>query len=150
MRPSLATLALGFILACDASVPATNAEPDAWITIRDARVATEIVRTPEAMARGLGGRDALAWGDGMLFQYTRPGFLRFWMKDMRFAIDIVWIRDGRIVDIAARVPWSPEGPGPTHQPRELADTVLEVAAGMAEAHGWRLGDVVSFEEPDTH
>lgn len=145
---ALLALACGLLLAGCGSSPAQDAgpEPDAWVTIRDARVATEVVRTPEERARGLGGRDSLAWGDGMLFPYEQPGFLAFWMKDMRFSIDIVWIRAGRITEIAHRVPWSPEGPGPTLRPRELADAVLEVPAGYAEAHGWRRGDAVTIGE----
>jgi hypothetical protein len=82
----------------------------------------------------------------MLFPYEQPGFLPFWMKDMRFAIDIIWIRDGRIVDVAHSVPFDPEGPGPTVRPRELADSVLEVPAGYAAAQGWRRGDRVEVVE----
>lgn len=138
--------AAGLTAGCNRAAPDPGPEPDAWVTIRDARVSTEIVRSFEERARGLGGRDSLAWDHGMLFPYERPDFLAFWMKDMRFSIDIVWIRDGRIVEIAHRVPWSPEGPGPTLRPRELADAVLEVPAGYAEAHGWRRGDPVEISE----
>jgi hypothetical protein len=136
----------GLALGCGGPASAPGPEPDAWVTIRHARVSTEIVRSFEDRARGLGGRDSLAWNHGMLFPYERPDFLAFWMKDMRFSIDIVWIRDGRIVEIAHRVPWSPEGPGPTLRPRELADAVLEVPAGYAEAHGWQRGDRVEVSE----
>ena len=144
---ALLAVALALLaLACGGATAPAGPEPDAWVTIRDARVATEIARTFEQKARGLGGRDSLAWNHGMLFPYERPDFLAFWMKDMRFAIDIVWIREGRIVDIAHQVPWSPEGPGPTVRPRELADSVLEVPAGYAQAHGWRRGDRVDVQE----
>jgi uncharacterized membrane protein (UPF0127 family) len=145
---ALLVLAGGLLAVGCGSSPAPDAgpEPDAWVTIRDARVATEVVRTFEEKARGLGGRDSLAWGHGMLFPYEQPGFLAFWMKDMRFSIDIVWIRAGRIIEIAHRVPWSPEGPGPTLRPNELADAVLEVPAGYAESHGWRRGDAVVIRE----
>jgi len=144
----LTTLLLFALMGCGGPTPVDGPEPDAWTTIRTARVSTEIVRGPVEMARGLGGRELLQWDHGMLFPYERPDFLSFWMKDMRFSIDIVWIREGRIVDIAHRVPWSPEGPGPTLRPRELADTVLEVSAGYAEAHGWRHGDRVEVSETE--
>lgn len=144
-RAAVVTASLLFAalaLACSAPSTSETEAPDAWVTIGRARIATEVARTPEAKARGLGGRDGLAWDHGMLFPYRRPDFLAFWMKDMRFSIDIVWIRDGRIVDIAHRVPFDPGGPGPTVRPRELADAVLEVPAGYAQAHGWRRGDAV--------
>ncbi len=124
-------------LACEAG-PSTKEAPS--ITIRDRTVQLEIAQTPAEQARGLGDRDELAWGHGMLFEYPAPGFPGFWMKGMRFDIDIVWIREGRIVDVSHRVRHFPEGPGPTIRPRQLTDTVLEVPAGFAQAHSWRVGD----------
>ncbi len=126
------------------------AEPcqeQAWVTIRGQRLAVEVAETRARQARGLGGRDALAWDRGMLFVYDQPGFYAFWMKDMRFDIDIVWIRDDRIVEISARVPHSPDGPGPTVRPRQLVNRVLELPAGDAQAWGWRIGDRVQVERP---
>ncbi|MCH7868586.1 MAG: DUF192 domain-containing protein [Myxococcales bacterium] len=128
-------------IACEAGQTAPLAPS---ITIRDQWVQLEIARTEAEKAKGLGDRDRLDWGQGMLFEYSAPGFPRFWMKDMRFDIDIVWIRDFRIVDISHRVKHFPEGPGPTIRPRELVDTVLEVPAGFAQAHRWRLGDRVTL------
>jgi len=129
--------ALFAALACEAQPPA---DPSPSIAIRDQTVRLEIARTPDEQAKGLGDRDSLDWGHGMLFEYSEPRFAGFWMKDMRFDIDIVWIREGRIVDFSHRVKHSPEGPGPTIRPRELVDTVLEVPAGFAQANGWRIGD----------
>jgi len=118
---------------------------DAWITIKGQRLALEIVDTPQAMSLGLGGRDALPWGRGMLFPYAQPGFPRFWMRGMRFDIDIVWLRDGRIVDISHRVAHVPGEDGPTVQPSQLCDAVLEVPAGYASANGWRIGTQTVLE-----
>jgi len=119
---------------------ACEATPDAWVEIRDARVAVELATDPIDQARGLGGRDGLDWDTGMYFVYDQAGFYGFWMKDMRFDIDIVWIREGRIVDLHPNVPHHPDGPGPTLRPAELADAVLEVSAGYAMAKGWQIGD----------
>ncbi|MBW2386852.1 MAG: DUF192 domain-containing protein [Deltaproteobacteria bacterium] len=138
---STATLGIAITLlttlACEAQ-PAAAPVPS--ITIRDQTVQLEIAGTRAEQEKGLGDRDSLAWGRGMLFEYSEPRFAGFWMKDMRFDIDIVWIRDSRIVDLSHRVKHSPEGPGPTIRPRELVDTVLEVPAGFAQANGWRVGD----------
>jgi uncharacterized membrane protein (UPF0127 family) len=120
------------------------------LRIRGQQVWLEVVRTRAAQIKGLGYRDSLEWDRGMLFPYDdQPDFHSFWMKGMRFDIDIVWIREGRVVDIAHRVPHpgpdDPTGTGPTVQPRELADRVLEVPAGYAQAHGWQVGDRVTFD-----
>jgi uncharacterized membrane protein (UPF0127 family)/pSer/pThr/pTyr-binding forkhead associated (FHA) protein len=122
----------------------------AWVSVREHRVAVEIADTPEKQRLGLGGRSSLDWDRGMLFAYPHPGFYTFWMKGMRFDIDIVWIFRDRIVEIAHRVPHpggeqaGPEDRLPVYQPRQLADAVLEVPAGYAEARGWRIGDRVQM------
>ncbi len=108
-------------------------------------IEVEVVRTPEARARGLSGRPSLPQGRGMLFLFDHADHHAFWMPDMHFDIDIVWIRSGRIVDIAHRVPHEVEGPLPLYRPRAPAKVVLEVAAGTAERLGWEIGDPVVFE-----
>lgn len=134
-------------VACEAGSSAPKAPS---ITIRNQTIRLEIARTPSQQAKGLGNRDELAWGHGMLFEYPAPGFPGFWMKDMRFDIDIVWLRDGRIVDLSHRVRHFPEGPGPIIRPRELIDTVLEVPAGFAQAHSWRVGDRATLTGVTAH
>ena len=76
----------------------------------------------------------------MLFvlTYDSPAF---WMKGMRFAIDIVWIDDGRVVDVTADVP-PPRGSNaalPTYSPDRPANRALEVRAGWAARHGVTRG-----------
>ncbi|GAH05005.1 unnamed protein product, partial [marine sediment metagenome] len=51
----------------------------------------EIADDPEEMKLGLGERDSLCGSCGMLFEYSREGKYYFWMKGMRFPIDIIWI-----------------------------------------------------------
>ena len=140
---------IGLALACEVS-PGT--EPyaegaDGWITIADRKVALEVVRTPEEQSLGLGDSDSLAWHRGMLFVYEEPGFPRFWMKGMRFDIDIVWILKDRITEISHRVPHVPGENGPTLIPRTLTDRVLEVPAGFAASHRWHKGQRVETEIP---
>jgi uncharacterized membrane protein (UPF0127 family) len=141
------SLCLGLLgLACDMDAlakPGSEA-PAASLSIRNQQVELELAITPEIQTRGLGYRDSLAWHHGMLFIYPRPAFHRFWMRGMRFDIDIVWIRGDRIVDISHGVRHVRGENGPTIQPRELADRVLEVPAGYASAHAWRAGDRVVY------
>lgn len=136
-------LVLGLGLACQA--PELGPPVDAWVEIGSKRVAVELAQTPADQAKGLGYRDELAWGKGMYFTYAHPAFYSFWMRGMRFSIDIVWIRQGRIVDLHADVPFEAGGNGPTLRPREAVDAVLEVPAGYAAASGWRIGNRVQLE-----
>ncbi len=120
-------------------------EIDAWLEIKGHRISVEIADTPEKQEKGLGQRDSLAWDHGMYFEYDQPGFYAFWMRGMRFSIDIIWLRNARIVGFEQNIPFETGGNGPTVRPRELVDAVLEVPAGYSAARGWRIGDRVGFE-----
>jgi len=120
-------------------------EAEAWLEIRGQRISVEIVDTPAKRSKGLGERDSLAWDHGMYFEYSEPAFQAFWMKGMRFSIDIIWLRDGRIVGFETNVPFEKGGNGPTVRSRELSDAVLEVPAGYSVVRGWRIGDRVHIE-----
>lgn len=143
----LAALAVSLILVQSACRDGGAAGPlaEGYVEIRAKQVAVEIADSRAEQEKGLGERDSLAWGSGMYFSYARPGFFGFWMKGMRFPIDIVFLRDGRIVDLYSQVPFEKGGNGPTIRPRSLVDAVLEVPAGFAAASGWQVGDRVSFE-----
>ena len=131
-------------LACGPD-PSPAAGPTA--TIRDRVVQLEIARTNAEQTQGLSDRASLDWHSGMLFVYDEADFRSFWMLRMHFDIDIVWIRDGRIVSIARFVPHPRDTSQPlaTVRSPELADAVLEVPAGYAQANGWRRGDRVTFD-----
>ncbi|MDO8575927.1 MAG: DUF192 domain-containing protein, partial [bacterium] len=83
----------------------------------------------------------LAADEGMLFVSPEDGGHAFWMKDMLFPIDILWISaDGRVVYMAENV--SPDTYPQSFRPDAPARYVLELPAGYAGAHGVSVGDVV--------
>ncbi|MEX0916501.1 MAG: DUF192 domain-containing protein [Candidatus Spechtbacterales bacterium] len=86
-------------------------------------------------AQGLSGRASLQPNTGMLFLFGEPVLASFWMKDMNFALDILWIRDGVVVDITQNIPAPTGDELPTYQPNEPVDMVLEVNAGWVAEHG---------------
>ncbi len=99
--------------------------------------------------RGLSGTKTLAPDEAMIFLFSEPSRTAFWMVGMKYPIDIVWIRDGRIIDIAARVPpivEKDESKIPRYYPRDRADWVVEVSAGTVDRLGIKLGDVVKITE----
>lgn len=113
----------------------TQAEPS--VSVGGRTFAVEIAATDEARAKGLSERDGIADGRGMIFLFDTPGRQGFWMKGMRFAIDIVWLRENRVVHIAREVPTDHVGViFPDHE----ADTVLETAAGTLS--DVKIGDPV--------
>jgi hypothetical protein len=110
------------------------------------RVAVEVARSAPEQIRGLSGRPGLPPGHGMLFVYDRPQPVSIWMKDMRFPLDILWIRGGRIVKVERRAPpLDPRGPERIYT--ATADMVLEVPAGTADRERIRVGDTVRTSLP---
>lgn len=107
-------------------------------------VKVEIANDPAEMQKGLSGRESLEDGRGMLFVFGEQGQTAFWMKDMKFPLDIIWIQDETIVDIAANLPPLAGDYVSTYSPRVPANYVLEVNAGFAAEHGIKEGDQVKI------
>lgn len=113
----------------------------------------EVAATADARARGLGGRRSLAPERGMLFIFQDAARHGIWMKDMRFPIDILWLKSesGRratIIDIAPGVRPSPGTATdalPIFYPRDLADTIIELPSGAAARSGAKIGDAIEYE-----
>jgi uncharacterized membrane protein (UPF0127 family) len=100
-----------------------------------------IADEPQEQLRGLGGWPGLKHDEGMLFIFRRPAPYGIWMKDMLFAIDILWIGgDRRVTDIAQNV--SPDSYPELIHPKHPAKFVLEVAAGTVAKQGLHIGDVL--------
>lgn len=102
-----------------------------------------VVDIPEARAKGLSGRNSLAANKGMLFIFPDDGIYGFWMKDMLFPIDIVWISaDKRVVHVDSGV--SPITYPRVFEPPLPVRYVLELPAGKAKEYTIRPSSVVEF------
>lgn len=102
-------------------------------------LSVKVADTPTARVTGLSGSAPLADNHGLLFVFEEDGYPAIWMKDMRFAIDIIWVdREGEIVDIAQNV--SPDSYPQTFKPRAPARYVVEVNAGYVESRSVVVGD----------
>ena len=109
----------------------------------------DLAITVEEQVQGLSGRAILAPGSGMLFVYAQARKFTFWMKDMRFPLDIVWIgADCRVVEVKENVPSPRPGQSdeelPRYSPGTPAQYVLEINAGEAAFQNISPGDPVEF------
>jgi uncharacterized membrane protein (UPF0127 family) len=138
----------------DFPMPSTSpAEPpveaipasESMVRISSIEIPVELARTPEEVRQGLSGRPSLPAGEGMLFMFAEPDFYRFWMPDMNFPLDIIWINADKVVDISHNVSneFDPANPR-FYIPSEPAQYVLEVNAGFATRKGLSIGDAVVF------
>jgi hypothetical protein len=103
----------------------------------------EIADTPEKRTQGLSGRSWLAKNQGMFFVYDKPDFYSFWMKDMKFPIDIIWINENKkIIDISKNI--SPDSFPQTFKSQKQAQYVLEVNAGFSAQNNIRINKIIEI------
>lgn len=106
----------------------------------------ETVDDEEGIRQGLSDRASMNEDEGLLFIMPTTDIHPFWMNRMRFPIDMIWLRDGVVVEIAPNMqPPSMTGGIPaTHIPKEMADQVLELTAGGADRYWIKVGDKLDF------
>ena len=120
--------------------------PRETITVGRAKFDVEMATTMAEQSCGLSGRTGLGEGQGMIFLFGSGSTQNFWMKDMNFALDMIWISGNQVVGFAQDVPPPAQGA----QLWELkiytsppnVDKVLEVPAGTVAKDGIQVGDIV--------
>ncbi len=120
------------------------------LKIKDKILNVEVASSSQAMALGLGGRKSMKENEGMLFVFRAPAKPDFWMKDMHFDLDLIWVANKKIVGIDAGVKAPASeclGPGADcglrlYSPLQPVDQVLEVNAGWAQKNLVHAGDGV--------
>jgi len=119
------------------------------VKIGDLTIPVIVAKTDIQRRDGLSNQDGLPEGEGMFFEFVQKNVKPpFWMKDMKFAIDILWINDNEIVQIDSDV--QPPKPGTTddnlilYMPNQPIDYVLEMIAGFAEENNIEVGDIVDL------
>lgn len=117
----------------------------AVIRIKNQEFKTEVADTAYLRSQGLSGRESLPEDAGMLFVFGSSSVQTFWMKGMRFPLDIIWIQNDRIVGIEKNVPPEPDASVfglKLYSSPEPVNKVLEINAGLSERYGFEVGDRV--------
>lgn len=106
----------------------------------------ELALTEKDQEQGLSGRDNLKEDEGMLFIFSYINKYSFWMKDMKFPLDIIWISDDyHVVYIKENA--MPESYPESFSPDMDSKYVLEVNAGFSKKNNLKVGDLVYFLSP---
>ncbi len=121
------------------------------ITVGDRKLSVEIVDTDESRKLGLSNRATLLEGKGMLFDFTNTDTTlpSFWMKDMNFDLDIIWINQNKIIGITTNVP-APKNKNisetllPSYPPPSAITHVLEVPSGWSKKNNIKTGDEIKI------
>jgi uncharacterized membrane protein (UPF0127 family) len=102
------------------------------------RLSVEEVSSPEAQEKGLGSRNSISDSQGMLFVFDRADMHCFWMKDMQFPIDMLWLDASKtVVHLEQSV--SPDSYPKAYCPEQNSNYVLEVQAGLSAKSGVGVG-----------
>ena len=108
-------------------------------------IPVEVADTSQKRSLGLGKRSGLKKDWGMLFVFEKRKTHRFWMKDMQFALDIIWLDNYRIVHIHRNVQPAIPGEKPVILvPPDPANFVLEIEAGRASELRLEQGDLLKY------
>ena len=110
------------------------------------KIPVEVADTLKKRSLGLGKRASLKKGWGMLFVFEKRKPHRFWMKDMQFPLDIIWLDNHRIVHIIhnAQPVNSKVEPEVMTSPVPV-NFVLEIAAGRAAKLRLKTGQRMNFK-----
>lgn len=117
-----------------------------YVKINNTIFQVELASTKDEQIKGLSGRDNLPQGTGMLFVFNDYQERTFWMKEMLIPIDIIWIKDNKVVGIVNSTPTpNPDEPGiPTFDSPDKVNYVLEINSGKARQNSIKVGDMVEF------
>lgn len=120
---------------------------ETYIRVGNTSLKIEVARTPAAIEQGLSDRNEIG-SDGMLFVLPSKTIPAFWMKDMRFPLDFVWIDGNIVVDITEHVsnpaPNTQKKDLPLYRPKQAVTHVLELPDGAVNRYTLKIGDAVQY------
>lgn len=105
----------------------------------------EVAQTPQQQAMGLMYRTFLPPNRGMLFPFRPAQQVSFWMKHCRISLDMIFLREGKVVAIIENAPPCTAEPCPTYGPKDLVDQVIEVRGGRTASLGLKVGTPIKIQ-----
>ncbi|OGG95907.1 hypothetical protein A2V95_03020 [Candidatus Kuenenbacteria bacterium RBG_16_41_7] len=136
----VALIALAFLYAANLKGENIN-----YVFINHYKIKVELADTPQKRGQGLSGRQSLCENCGMLFVFQEPTIPNFWMRDMNFPLDIIWIKDSAVIGFEENLLPLKDGSSPVYyHPNESITAALELNASWIKNHQIKVGDIVKF------
>lgn len=131
-----------------ASYIQSNQYQHAKLTINNTTLNVEEATTADQQTLGLSNRAHMANDQGMLFIFNKPQALAFWMYEMKFPLDIMWVNSQwQIVHIEQNLaPCPSKGTCQSYMPMQSAQYVVEANAGFVKSNQIKLGDKITLTE----
>jgi uncharacterized membrane protein (UPF0127 family) len=128
------------------SIP-TNRYLKADVTVNGYKLIVDLALTQDQQTKGLAVKNHMNESEGMLFVFQQPSMPSFWMKDMKFPIDIIWLGANRsVVYIAPNLePCPSQSDCPGYVPSRDSLYVLETTAGFSHRHNVKVGTQTNFQ-----
>jgi uncharacterized protein len=142
MKKGYYKIVVVFALCIVISGCSKNDQESNTITINNKKINIEIADSWPERVQGLSGRNNLCGDCGLMFVFDNKDIYSFWMKDMNFSIDIIWIDGEKIVYIVENASVPNSDNIPSYIPTESADKVLEVGAGFVRVNNIKIGDMI--------
>ncbi|MEK7135325.1 MAG: DUF192 domain-containing protein [Patescibacteria group bacterium] len=146
----LVIVAWSFYMFLQQPAPAKYQRPSTWrvdgsvLKVGDRSIPVELADTDTERIQGLSGRASLEHGSGLLFLFEKGSVQGFWMKDMKFSIDIVWIDENwTVIGIERSV--EPDSYPTVFYSNGPAKYVLELNAGDAATLGIDIASKLSLD-----
>ncbi len=117
-----------------------------YVSIKGKSFNVEVARSNKQKELGLARYKTIAKDFGMLFIFENKDYHTFWMKSMKFPIDIIFIRDNKITTIFKNVnyPKNENENLKTYKPNVPSDMVFEINAGLSDKYNFKKGDSVKI------
>jgi uncharacterized protein len=133
--------------AIQEGLSADNKYLKAKVTVKGFELNADVPITSELMARGLAVKNQLKESEAMLFVFEESAQHSFWMKDMKFPIDIIWLdSDGKVVHIEQNLqPCVSVLICTSYSPDIDSQYVLETVAGFTQRHNISVGTNIDIE-----
>ncbi|MDR2251703.1 MAG: DUF192 domain-containing protein [Endomicrobium sp.] len=118
--------------------------------INGERLKLFVAKERDTIIKGLSGINKIPF-DGMIFLFGKARKISFWMKDMKFSLDIVWVQNNVIVGVTENIKPEPGVPVErlkTYPSPTEVDTVIELSAGRAKQLNIKEGNILILEHGD--
>lgn len=119
---------------------------ESYVIIDNKKFYVDVAKTQQEKEKGLSIYKFMPKDKGMIFSFQTPSYYTFWMKGMAFPLDILYIKQNKIVDIFKSLPPPKLGEEILSivTSKEKADTVLEINAGLSNQYKFKTGDLIKI------
>jgi uncharacterized membrane protein (UPF0127 family) len=123
----------------------------AKVVVNGYEMSVDLAITQYQREQGLAVKNHLNENEGMLFVFEQPSRQGFWMKGMKFPIDIIWLdNNDTVVHIEQNLqPCASILSCPVYTPHSDSLNVLETVAGFSQKHGVKIGTHLDFNLTST-